>query len=198
METLEKSGGARIGWLNVSWPFGGIEVAPGRITVRGFGRYDFTPGDVTSVEEVGLLPLITRSHQIHHTNPDYPETIRFISLGGYRELTAAIRQAGFRVGKPVDRVSRGFPLRIPAVVAIVVLWNALLLLDRLFAIPRSQPGPYATVALAVVLVLATLLPRSALLQRWFLREGRRVSEIKPFLGLLQIVSGFMLVMFLME
>jgi hypothetical protein len=196
MTAIKQRGGAQIGWVNASWPLARIEVSPALLTVSSMGKYSFTPGDVTAVEEVGSIPLLSQGIRVHHSKTDYPEKVVFYTLSGRPALLEAIHEAGFRVGQPVSLAKRGFPFRIPAVIAVVLLWNVLFFLDRPgFAPTHSAPGPYVLLALAVLFGLATLLPRSHWLQQLFLREGRDVGEVSSLLRLVQLVSGVMLVGF---
>lgn len=196
MTATKQRGGAQVGWFHASWPLAGIEVAPGLLTISSLGTYSFAPGEVTAVEEVGSIPLISRGIRIHHSKPDYPEKVVFYTLGGRLDLLAAIRKAGFRLGQLTFVVKRGFPFRIPAVVALVLLWNLLLFLDMPnFSSPGHVPGPYVLLALAILFGWASLLPRSSWLQQIFLREGRAVGEVLSLTRLVQLVSGAMLVGF---
>jgi hypothetical protein len=196
MTVTKQRGGAQVGWFHASWPLAGIEVAPGLLTISSLGSYSFAPGEVTAVEEVGTIPLLSQGIRIHHSKPDYPENVVFYPLGGRLGLLAAIRKAGFRLGQPTSVAKRGFPFRIPAVLALALLWNVLLFLEvPNFGSPVEAPGPYALVALAIVFGWASLLPRSSWLQQIFLRENRSVGEILSLLRLVQLVSGVMLVGF---
>ncbi len=50
-------------------------------------------------------------------------------------------------------------------------------------------------ALAVVLVASFAVERSPVLQRWVLKPGRSVGEIRPLLRLIQLTTGLLLVIF---
>lgn len=120
----------------------------------------------------------------------------FHSLFGKAHLVATIRRAGFNVGTPATQAPKGFPMRWPSVIMLVVLWNLLFLLEM----PNSEtgvwmPGPYVVFGLVGLFGLATFLPKSDRLQSWFMREDRDVSEISSLLKLLQLVTGLMLVAF---
>jgi hypothetical protein len=196
MAVIKQRGGAQVGWVNASWPLAGIEVSPGLLTVSSMGRYAFVPADVTAVEEVGSIPFLSQGIRIHHSKADYPEKVVFYTTTGRLALLSAIREAGFRLGKPTSLAKRGFPFRPPAVIALVVLWNGLFFLDRPgFAPSHNMPGPYVLLALAILFGLASLLPCSRWLQQLFLREGRVVGEVLSLVRLLQLVSGLMLVGF---
>ena len=196
MTITKQRGGAQIGWVNVSWPLAGIEVSPGSLTISSMGKYSFAPQEVTAVEKVGSIPFLSQGIRIHHSKPDYPEKVVFYTLSGRLALLAAIREAGFRLGQPIFLEKRGFPFRLPAVLALVLLWNLLFFLDRPNFSPSAHvPGPYVLLALAITFGLASLLPKSSWLQQLFLREGRAVGEVLSLLRLVQVISGLMLVGF---
>ena len=93
-------GGARAGWSYASWPFASIQVAPGALQVHCLRTYTFTPAEVTAVEPVGWIPLLSTGIRIHHAKRDYPDYIIFYSGGQRDKLLDALRAAGFTVGEP--------------------------------------------------------------------------------------------------
>ena len=196
MATIKRRGGAQIGWLSASWPLASIEIAPKKLTVSSMGSYTFSPVEVAGVEKVGSLPFISQGIRIHHTNRTYPERVIFYTLTGRDALVASIQAAGFSIGSPATQTARGFPLRVPAVLVVVVLWNILFFLDKPASLSGPWvPGKFVLLALALLFGLATLLPRSDRLQSVFMREDRDVGEISGALRLIQVVSGLMLIGF---
>ncbi len=191
--SVSQRGGAQVGWLSASWPLASIQIAPGSLTVSALGRYTFAPAEVHAIEPVGSIPVLTTGIRIHHTRPDYPEKIVFYSMGGRDSLLRAAGAAGFAVGEPSLQIKRGFPVRVSAIVVFVLLWNALVLLDR-GGNPLNTSGtlgPYSFLALALACAVATLTPRSVRLQELILRDGHDVGEIRGFLRLLQVITGFL-------
>jgi len=82
---------------------------------------------------------------------------------------------------------------VSAIVVFVLLWNALFLLDR-GGNPLNTSGtlgPYSFLALALAFTVATVMPHSERLQELILRDGHDIGEIRGFLRLLQVVSGFL-------
>ena len=76
----------------------------------------------------------------------------------------------------------------------IVVWNVLFVLDGF--VPWKEPkvpGLFVQLALGLAFSVAVVTQRSTTMQYWVLRPGRSVGEIRPFLLLLQIVSGFLLV-----
>lgn len=195
MPSFKQRGGAHIGWVSASWPLAGIEVDSERLVVTSLGRYVFSPEDVTAIEEVGALPVISQGIRVHHTRPEYPERVVFHTLTGRAALLAALRRAGFRVGRPAFSRSRGTPIRVAALIAIVGLWNLCFLLEAPWRQAVWTPGIYVLGALGGLFALATLLPVSKRLQALVLHEDRQIGEISSLVRLVQLVSGVMLLAF---
>lgn len=188
---MKHYGGARLGSLRVSWPVASLEIGPEFLKVSAFGIHTLARGEVLSVEPVGRIRPFRRGVRIHHAKGDSPERIEFYVVGSRERLLAEIRAAGFPVGASARPAKRGIPLRVGAIVAGVLIWNGLFLLDL-----PVIPGPFSAVALALAFAVAALAPHSALLQRLMLREGRHVGEIRGFLLLLQLILGLLLVIHL--
>ena len=190
MTPIRQRGGASIGWLNMSWPLAGLEVSPGSIQLSAFQSFSFTPDEVVSVEEIGFLPFFYYGVRIHHNNPDYPERVVFFTPGSRRALIEAAADAGFRTGAARARTARGFPMKIVPLIVVVASWNGLFLLDmQRNSADATSPGIFALAALWSVFVLAVLLPRSAQLQRIFMRDGRRIGEVLPAVRFTSWITG---------
>ena len=188
-------GGAKIGWVSASWPLASLQITSGSLTVISFGTYAFAPGDVDAIEPVGSIPILTTGIRIHHTRADFPEEIVFYCGGGRERVLQAASAAGFRVGEPIRRASRGFPVRIGAIVAFVLPWNVLFLID-LMGKSSNAPGtlgPCSLLAMVLAFSVATLIPRSVRLQEFVMRDGHDVGEIRGFLRLTQFITGILAV-----
>lgn len=192
MSELSFRGGARIGWVNASWPFARLSIGRERLTLASLGSYHFTPEQVVSVERFGSIPFLSSGIRINHNRRDYPEKIVFWCMGRRECVLSEIERSGFSPkGRPVERAS-GFPIRWSAVISIVALWNALFLLDRSSAqADPSEPGPLVILALMLMFVFATAVRVSPPIRQVVLRPGHQIGEIKAFLTLVQIVTGFL-------
>lgn len=192
MAEISFTGGSRIGWVNASWPFAKLSLSPNRLTISGLGNVEFTPSQVVSFERYGSIPLLASGIRINHNRADCPETIIFWCMGNREKVFSAIEQSGFHpTGQAKPRVE-GFPIRWSVVIAFIVLWNVLFLLDQPFGSNQPHaPGPYSLAALLLVFGFVTVLRKSARLQQVVMRSGHQVGEIKAFLLLLQLVSGFL-------
>jgi hypothetical protein len=192
MTTSKQRGGTQIGWVNTSWPLASIEVKPNLICLNDMGKYIFSPENVTTIEKVGSIPFFFQGLRIHHQKPEYPEKIVFLTPYGRQSLIDTIRNAGFQIGEPRSVMRRGFPFRIPGAIAVVAIWNLAFFLDtKSFKSPKQIVGPSILVALIMVFLLATLLPKSIWLQRVFLKKDRNVGEVSNLLKLLQLITGIM-------
>jgi hypothetical protein len=123
------TGGARIGWVNASFPFAHLDVTSNEMTlnVTFIGKYDFKPTQITSIDRYGIIPFLGWGIRIHHNVSDYPEKIIFFCFGNPDNLLAKIKGTGFLpTADPSQAIKRkGFAFRWPAIIAIILIWNAL-------------------------------------------------------------------------
>ena len=195
-----KTGGARIGWMNVTWPFAELWTAPERLTITAqfLGKYAFTPEQVCAVEPYVMVPILGWGIRVRHCMPDYPQRIIFWSLVSPNRVLRGIGASGFiptGVGSTVDAAGWAMPLQWPVLAAVVVLWNVLLLSD--FAHPgrtSGHPEWFACAALFLVFVISLGTLTSTSLQRLMLKPNRSVSEVRPFLRVLAFISGLLLLL----
>ena len=189
-------GGARVGWVNASWPFATLTANGSTLTLSSLGTYTFRPSDVVALVPYGSIPVLASGIRIEHNRKDYPKKMIFWCMGRRSVVLAEIANTGFSpAGHPIERAS-GFPIRWSTVVIALVLWNALILLDRAVSGWRPQrPGFPSFLALVLVFGAATAARTSPGFQHLVMREGHKASEIKPLLILLQIVSGIIAVVF---
>jgi hypothetical protein len=187
------TGGARLGWVQATWPFGRLSISPAQLTISlaFVGRYTFAPSDVARLEQCGIA---SNGVRIVHTRSDYPETVIF-RCGGrvQRVLDAAIR-AGFDAQVPSSPRPRGMPFRWVAIAQVVVASNILVFLDRGLHPWRASrpPGLLSIAALGMLLGVVFAIQVSEAAQSWALKPGRSVSEVAPFLRLVQLIGGFLI------
>jgi hypothetical protein len=199
-EGIRVTGGAQVGWVNVSWPLATLSVSSTKLVVSGFliGSYSFGPADVVAVESYGSVPILGRGVRIVHARTDYAAKIIFWSFRDPDRIIEDIRRSGFspNASPATVRARSGMPFRWSAVILFVVAWNVLFLLDRFGGWNGPQsPGVFALLALALVFSTTIAVQRSARVQGWILQPGRSITEVRPFIGLLQMVTGFMLIGF---
>lgn len=200
-------GGARIGWVNYTWPLASLSVDAEGLTVVAtlfgiaeMGHHRFLPGQVTGIERYGIIPFLGEGIRIRHNVPDYPEKIIFwcrpesvmrgIALSGF----PLPGQGGPPPLPPLPR--RGFPLRIWPLVLLVLVWNVLFGLDMLSGTAmRGFPGPCSMAALWIVCGISIAVLRLPSLQKVFLHPGRSIGEVRQVFLLTAIVTGFISVPF---
>ena len=63
---IKKTGGARIGMMNATWPFATLKVNKNRLELNAtiLGNLVFTPQDIISIESYGLVPVRTKAYSI--------------------------------------------------------------------------------------------------------------------------------------
>jgi hypothetical protein len=196
-EEFTVRGGAQIGWVNASWPFGQLAVSSRALTISSpLGRsYVFEPEHVVALEPCGWIPILQRGVRIVHSHPRYRSRIIFIGFQRPERLIERIRQAGFIPVAPDTRVRRrpGLPIRGSFVLLAVALWALLLLLDGVIPWGRAGgPALSTLLALALLYTAASALPQSTRLQSWVLKPDRSVDEIRLPLNLLRLGSGLVL------
>lgn len=193
---IEARGGARISWVDASWPFARLSASSDRLAldVAMLGSYEFQPDHVVSLDIHGWL---RRGIRIQHVRSDYPKHIVFWQFGSGEKLLQDIRATGFmpRAQPQLTAAASGIPFRWSAIFVSIAIWNALFLLDRR---STTQPGVFAAVALFLLFSLAWCAPRSSWLQRMLLKPGRSVGEVKPILHLFRLVAGMLLVLLTLE
>jgi hypothetical protein len=194
------TGGARVGWTNASWPLAKLSVGPDKLTlsIALLGTYSFTPNEVSAIERYTLIPLLGWGVRICHCRVDCPQRVIFWCLGSPDSVLRGIRDSGFLPAAASSALPRrsGIAIRWSAIIIAILVWNALgFLAGGRFGSVRSHPGPLILLPLAFVFVFSFGTLKSALLQRIILKPGRDVGEIRPFLRLLAVISGFLLVGF---
>lgn len=199
---VRSTGGARIGWINATWPFATLTAQQEQLVLNAtlLGKYSFAPEQVVEIEQYMALPILGWGIRIHHNIPTYPRKIIFWCLGSPASLIERIRETGFTPKASPDSVpvNRGIPVRWQALVVMGVLWNALLLLDTYRAggtagKPGGKPGVLMLIALLLLFAGSVTIWWSRFLQRLILKPERSSTEIKAWLYLLALVSGMMLI-----
>ena len=192
MTEISFRGGSRIGWVNASWPLAKLSLSANKLTISGLGNVEFTPSQVVSFDLYGNIPLLASGIRINHNRPDCPETVVFWCMGNRDQVLSAIAQSGFHPAGQTAPRAQGFPIRWSVVIAFVVLWNVLFMLDQPFGSNQPHaPGPFSLLALLSVFGFVTVLQKSARLQQVVMQSDHHVGEIRSFLLLLQLISGFL-------
>ena len=199
MEVIDVRGGARIGWVNATWPLAKLVASATQLRLTSvIDSYDFLPSDVVSLERYGSIPFFSSGVRIAHARSDYPSKIIFWYLGNPETLIEQIRRVGFSPTAPASSETkwRGLPVRWTALLVFILAWTGLFRLDAV--LPHSSVnrlGPLTLLPLFLAFWVCWATKTSGRLQQLILRDGHSINEIRAFLSLIQIVSGILLVIF---
>lgn len=198
--SLRTTGGARIGWVNVTWPFARLSASAQELSVSGtfIGRYNFSPEQIAALEPYGSIPVLANGVRIVHTVQNYPDKIIFWCFGSPKRLIERINTLGFQPRASRAKVPQrdGIAFRWAFLTLLVVLWNALFLIDGF--VPWKQPkgpGPYTFLAIALLFLAALALNISGRFQALVLKPGRAISEVRSVALLVLLVSAIMFIAF---
>ena len=199
MKEVSATGGARIGWVNATWPFAKLAASAMRLRLTSvLDTYDFLPIDVVSLKRYGSIPFFCSGIRIVHARRDYPAKIIFWCFGNPEALIGEIHETGFLPTAPANSEMkwRGIPVRWTTILLFILIWNGLFLLDN--AVSRrfkDRPGLFKLVPLFLAFLICWRTKVSPRLQKMILRDGHSVNEIKAHLSLIQTVSGILLIIF---
>ncbi|MBC3917610.1 hypothetical protein H8L32_09015 [Undibacterium sp. CY18W] len=197
MQETSFTGGARIGWINASWPFAKLNVSREKIVLTTLGKYEFSPDQVVSFEPHGLIPVIASGIRINHNRPDYPGTIIFWYPGLRNTVLSSFAQCGFQASGKAQARPQGMPMRWSVIIAMILIWNVLFFLDLppQLSPGSAEPGPFQILALVSACAFATAAKLSTRLQNLIMGEGRYFGEVKSFFVLMQLLTGALAVGF---
>jgi len=199
------TGGARVGFVNYTWPLAKLSVTDDRlvITTTMFGlfetgNYSFSKDQVHSIVRYGWIPIIGEGIRVIHTVSDYPQKIVFWCSP--QSVLGGIAATGFA---PTSHLSadqpprdRGFPLRWPPLVALIVIWNLLgggEVLSQIHGSPA--PGIFIFAALWLVFGLSLMTAGSRSVQKFLMKPDRAFAEIRPLVLLVATITGFIAILF---
>ncbi|MFT4176492.1 MAG: hypothetical protein QM627_07530 [Luteolibacter sp.] len=145
-------GGARIGWVNYSWPLASLDVDASRLTISTTflglfetGNYSFRSDQITRIQKFRWLPVFGEGIRIRHTVTGYPKKILFWCRSS--AVLPGIAATGFPTtanGAIATELLQApdFPLRIWLVAIVVLLWaiafTAIFLTDDFQRKPKSS------------------------------------------------------------
>jgi hypothetical protein len=183
-------GGAKVGWVGASWPFGSLTVAQDRLTLKSLNAYSFAPSEVVALESYSSIPLLANGIRIRHNRADYPETMVFLCLGSRKSVLDSIARTGFLPKGIAAARAAGLPIRWSAIILFIVVWNVLFFMDEsVGSAPTNLPGPLGVLAFFLAFALSTAARFLPAAQHLVLTEGHQFGEVKEFFALMQIVTG---------
>lgn len=94
---VKKTGGARVGIFNVTWPFATLKVNKFKLelSIGLIGSFIFRSEDISSIEPYGVIPFFGRGIKINHHVTSYNQKIVFWTLGSPNTLIKEIYKTGF-------------------------------------------------------------------------------------------------------
>jgi hypothetical protein len=212
MTQLKYTGGARIGMSNATWPFATLTVTQEKLELNAtiLGNFTFFNSDIISIEPYSAF--MSSGLKINHNVPTYKEKIIFWTFQNPGSIINEIENIGFfDLDKPsVSQNDReliiekqkqgGFPVKVPFAIAVIVIWNVLMLFDFVnFYKSDSKGVPIGNgvlCALGFVLGTSILTLISKEFRKLILKEGRELQDISKFLYFIIFISGMMLINFL--
>lgn len=206
MTELKLTGGAKYALLHASRPFAQLTVNKDKLSLTlPFCGLHFRPADVLSIQpySLGMFSGVC----INHNVANYKSPVVFSSAGDSRQLIAQISQTGFLDNKaplPIDvetqinnfQMQGGFSMKVPATIAIVAIWNLLIIPNIYFALVKNQhqylkTGPTLASGFMALLCLSLILSQP--FRNLILKEGRPFSEIKILVYFLLVLCSIMLI-----
>lgn len=210
MDEIKKTGGARIGMMNATWPFATLKVNKNKLELNAtiLGNLVFTPRDIISIEAYGLIPVIGQGIKINHKVNSYNSKVIFWTMGNPKNLINKIEQIGFLsnsspvpedLQREIDQTQNkgGFPIKIQAAILIVVIWNLLFSIDlfKFFTkgVTDSPLGVGAKLAIGFIFITSILLLSSSFARKLILKEGHDIDDISKFIYFLMFICGFLFI-----
>lgn len=210
MDEIKKTGGARIGIMNATWPFATLKVNKTKLELNAtiLGNLVFTPQDVISIEPYGFIPVLGQGIKINHRVKSYKSKVIFWTLGNPKDLINKIEKIGFLGNTSpvsedlqieIDQAQNksGFPIKTQVAILIVVIWNLLFSIDlfKLFTkgVEGSPLGIGAKLAIGFIFIISILLLFSKFARKLILKEGREIDDIRKFIYFLMFICGFLFI-----
>jgi len=213
MDSISLNGGANIGWANATWPFAKLNVTSNRLELNAYllGNFIFQPMDIISITPYSGRSFFQNGIKIIHNVENYNKTIVFWTSENANSVIYNIKHFGFLDNHKNDKLLYNqeiielqkigsFPLHKSFAIAIVVIWNLLLLPDFISNVisPKDgwvsfPDGPlYATGFMFLISIsILTLSPIQAIA----LKDGKTTKDIDRFLYFVILITGVMFIAF---
>lgn len=212
MNELQITGGARIGMSNATFPFATLKVNKDRLELNAsiVGNLIFQASDIISIEPYTMIPIIGQGIKINHKVSNYNDRVIFWTFKDPNSVVQQIKATGFLNNQNateqkmnraiIEKQSKGgFPIKKGFAIGAIVVWNVLFLTDFItFFLGKTGRFPIGIGILSAIglLFLTALLSLiSADFRQLILKEGKTLNNIKKFAILALIISGFMLLQF---
>lgn len=215
-ETYTLKGGARIGRANATYPFATLTVNKDilKINASVIGNLEFRHQDIISIESYSLIPILGQGIKINHRVAGYNPKVIFWTFKEPENVINDIKKTGFWNGlnntiskeeKLILEKQRQSETPIKPLVLIVMffLWFGIVT-NSLHFFPLKEDGlgfelirRVGISALAILFLCCILTFISSGFKRLIMRKERNFIEIKKFVFFLTLLSGFLLLSFLL-
>lgn len=208
---IKITGGGQIGWTRASWPFVTLTVNRDRLEIKAsiLGNFVFLPSDIVSIEQASGISMTGGSIRINHHVVGYKSNIVFQCSESAVGLINKINQTGFLTNTdPVPahmdaeikeaRLSGSFPIKVPAAIAIVVIWNLCMFIDFRHFFDGSDPiqalgGIGTRMALGFMMLVCVSLLTVDPIRLLILKKGRSIEDVKFFLYFILFICTCMMI-----
>lgn len=214
MNEYKLTGGARIGMVKATYPFATLIVNKNQLELKAsiLGNFIFQPKDIISIESYTERPIIEKGIKINHRISNYKTKVIFWSMKNPDEIINEIKKTGFLNSinstysnddfQIIKKQRQGsFPIKKPFVIGAFVTWNLLILSDVYTFVKKGiENSPLGNGILSAITLLfgfAILTLFSLSFRKIILKDGKEIDDIKKNLYLIILVSGFMLIIFLL-
>lgn len=205
MNQIKITGGARVGLSSAAWPFASLIVTRNRLDLYAsvLGSFAFAPGDIISLEAVP--GFWGSSIRIHHKVENYKKRIEFQTNKDPNLIINQIIQTGFldnhSVSAQKDILDKqkqgGFPLKLTAIIVIMVVWNLLIINDFIHFFNSTNKiipfGKGFTIGTSFIFLTAFLTNFFPDFRKFILKDGRDIEEIRSFLYFMMLISSMMFI-----
>ncbi len=208
MDEIKETGGARIGMANATWPLATLTVNAAKLELNAsiVGNLTFKPSDVTSITPYVIIPFLGQGIQIHHTIAAYNAKVIFWTMGSPEALIARIAQTGFLNNTSstpgahdaeiaMAQSGGGFPMKKPAAITIVVIWNLLFFaaFAKFFTGIGLEFRINILIAVALVFLTALLTLINEPFRKLVLKPGRTINDVKTGLFFIMFITGMLFI-----
>lgn len=210
MKQFEITGAARIGMIKATYPLVSLSVSPTRLELNASiaGNFVFQPKDIVKIEPFKHAYFPGRGVQIVHKVGNYTKKVFFGTKDDPETLMQRIKQTGFLTNQenvPMEeskdiltkQKQGSFPIKKQFALGFFIGWNAMFVMHLLPFIKQNFPGFSTAMSIgisALVLFLVSLISLySPQFRKLYLKQGRTLKDIKKFLILTLVISGFMAV-----
>lgn len=207
--TYRLTGGARVGRMNVTYPFATLKVDAEflELDVSLIRNLEFQPKDIISIEPYDLIPILGRGIKINHRLACYSPKVIFWTFQEPESLIQKMKQIGF-LPKINPVLSKADQLMLerqrksenpvkPLALIVLFLFSLGIFINSFLLFPMSGGTTealyrIATIGLSVIFLCCLLVWFSKTFRGLILSKERHFHEIKRFILFTTVLSGCIL------